>query len=100
MPGATNTDKDRRHPDVIQGSHSDLPFEDGTLRTVHAVNPFGFNPVNAETARVMERGGLPIVSAAQRNKFREGHSGGGGRGRLRTDRRGGRGSARPRCWGR
>nr|WP_189938026.1 hypothetical protein [Streptomyces aurantiogriseus] len=59
---------DPRHPDVIQGSDSDLPFEDGTFRTVHAVNPFGFNPVNAETARVMERGGLLIVSAAKRNK--------------------------------
>jgi RHS repeat-associated protein len=69
MPGATNTDLDPRHPDVIQGSDSDLPFEDGTFRTVHAVNPFGFNPVNAETARVMERGGLLIVSAAKRNKF-------------------------------
>ncbi|TXS21079.1 hypothetical protein EAO71_31890 [Streptomyces sp. ms191] len=59
------------HPDVRQADASNLPFDDGTFSTVHAVNPFGFNPVSSETARVMQRGGILIVSAAKANKFRK-----------------------------
>lgn len=71
MPHATNVDLNPGHPDVMQADAQNLPFDDGTFSTVHAVNPYGFNPVNAETARVMERGGTLIVSAARANKFRK-----------------------------
>jgi SAM-dependent methyltransferase len=71
MPDATNVDLNPGHPDVMQADAQNLPFDDGTFSTVHAVNPYGFNPVNAETARVMERGGTLIVSAARANKFRK-----------------------------
>ncbi|MEU5986250.1 ricin-type beta-trefoil lectin domain protein, partial [Streptomyces sp. NPDC047434] len=71
MPGADNVDLNPGHPDVRQADASNLPFDDGTFSTVHAVNPFGFNPVSSETARVMQRGGILIVSAAKANKFRK-----------------------------
>ena len=33
------------------------------------MNPFGFNPVSEETARVLKPGGLLRVSGTARNKF-------------------------------
>jgi RHS repeat-associated protein len=71
MPGATNVDLNPGHPDVMQADANNLPFDDGTFNVAHAVNPYGFNPVSGETARVMARGGTLVVSAAKRNKFRK-----------------------------
>lgn len=43
---------------------------DASFDTVHAINPYGFNPVNPETARVMAPGGILKVSCnTKANKF-------------------------------
>lgn len=62
MPGAVNVDLDPRAPGVMQADANNLPFDAQSFDEVHAVNPFGFNPVNAETARVLKPGGTLQVS--------------------------------------
>jgi hypothetical protein len=39
-----------------------LPFADNVFAEVHAINPYGFYPVSAETARVMEEGAVLYVT--------------------------------------
>ena len=68
MRGAVNVDL-KAGPGVAAADASALPFDTGTFAEVHAVNPFGFNPVSAETARVMQPGGLLRVSGTARNPF-------------------------------
>ncbi|MBU2707727.1 hypothetical protein KCM76_17170 [Zooshikella marina] len=47
-----------------------LPFKSRTFSEVHSINPYGFNPVSAETARVMQPGGLLHVTGnSTRNRF-------------------------------
>jgi hypothetical protein len=46
-----------------------LPFANGQFTEVHAVNPYAFNPVSAETARVMQPGGLLRVTGTPNNRF-------------------------------
>ncbi|MGW1980253.1 polymorphic toxin-type HINT domain-containing protein [Streptomyces sp. NPDC001889] len=75
MPGAVNVDMENRPGVDVRADASALPFRDGTFSTVHAINPFGFQPVSAETARVMQRGGILMVTGAKSNKWRK----------LRTD---------------
>ncbi|MFJ3975051.1 polymorphic toxin-type HINT domain-containing protein [Streptomyces sp. NPDC090021] len=71
MEGATNLDiKPNAGVDVIASAES-MPFRDGTFSTVHAINPFGFQAVSAETARVMQSGGMLMVTAARSNKWRK-----------------------------
>ena len=54
--------------DVV-GDANALPFKSGTFDEVSSVNPYGFNPVSAETARVMKPGGLLRVSGTARNPY-------------------------------
>ncbi|MFA0813967.1 RHS repeat-associated core domain-containing protein, partial [Microbulbifer epialgicus] len=47
-----------------------LPFGSGSFTQVHSINPYGFNPVSTETARVMQPGSLLYVTGnATRNSF-------------------------------
>ncbi len=69
MAGAVNADiKATPGVDVVADAGA-LPFRGGSFSTVHAINPYGFQPVSAETARVMEQGGTLMVTAAKSNKW-------------------------------
>jgi hypothetical protein len=46
-----------------------LPFRDGQFSSVHSINPYGFQPVSMETARVMQPGGLLRVTGSPANKW-------------------------------
>lgn len=48
---------------------NNLPFRDGVFDQVDAVNPYGFNPVNSETARVMDPVGKLKVTGNDKNKY-------------------------------
>jgi RHS repeat-associated protein len=71
MPGAVNIDLNPRADGVIQADANDLSmFQDGSFDAVHSINPYGFNPVNSETARVMTPGSILKVSGnTKANKF-------------------------------
>ncbi|RKR87797.1 intein/RHS repeat-associated protein [Micromonospora pisi] len=71
MPGAVNVDISATKPGVdVAADAKALPFKDGAFSEVHAINPFGYNPVSAETARVMQPGALLKVTAAMKaNKW-------------------------------
>lgn len=62
LPGATNLDiRGGRGVDVV-GDAAALPFPDNSFDEIVAVNPFGFSPVTAETARVLAPGGRLVVT--------------------------------------
>ncbi len=65
------TDLGTAHSDyVLTGPNQPLPFRPGVFDEVHAVNPYGFNPVSAETTRVLAPGGQLMVSGnMSNNKF-------------------------------
>ena len=74
MEGATNADIRRTsstdvvlHPDWNTTGH--LPFADGSFDEVHVVNPYGFNPVHPEVARVLRPGGQLFVTGSPANKY-------------------------------
>ena len=46
-----------------------IPFKNGSFSQAHSINPFGFNPVSAETARVMKPGGMLYVTGSPSNRF-------------------------------
>lgn len=55
---------------VLMTPGAPLPFRPGVFDEVHAVNPYGFNPVSAETTRVLAPGGQLVVSGnMQNNKY-------------------------------
>ncbi|WP_404957167.1 hypothetical protein [Streptomyces sp. 147326] len=60
--------------DVIASAES-MPFRDGSFSTVHAINPFGFQAVSAETARVMKSGGMLMATPARSNKWKRADGG-------------------------
>ncbi|MER7335701.1 MULTISPECIES: class I SAM-dependent methyltransferase [unclassified Micromonospora] len=70
MPGAVNADiAAKPGVDVVADANA-LPFKNGTFDEVHAMNPYGYNPVNAETARVMKPGGiLKVTAVMKKNKY-------------------------------
>lgn len=69
MPDAVNVDiKAGAGVDVVADANA-LPFVDGAFDSVHSVNPYSFNPVNAETARVMKPGGILMVTGQPRNGY-------------------------------
>ncbi|MFE5586904.1 polymorphic toxin-type HINT domain-containing protein [Kitasatospora sp. NPDC056531] len=71
MPNAVNLDiKPNPGVDIVADAES-LPFRDGEFATVHAINPFGYQPVSPETARVLKSGGRLVVTAAKSNKWRK-----------------------------
>ena len=69
MAGAINVDIRAVAGVDVVASASNLPFRPGVFTEVHAINPFGFNPVSAETARVMAPGALLRVTGTPRNGF-------------------------------
>jgi hypothetical protein len=69
MPDAVNVDI-VAHPSVdVVADVRTLPFDDASFAEVHAVNPYGFQPVSAETARVLQSGGALVVTGTPRNPF-------------------------------
>ncbi len=69
MEGAVNLNP---KPDVgvdVVARAEQLPFRDGTFKEVHAINPYGYQPVSAETARVLEKGGMLYVTGSPKNKW-------------------------------
>ncbi|MFJ7247101.1 polymorphic toxin-type HINT domain-containing protein [Kitasatospora sp. NPDC098652] len=71
MSGAVNVDlKENPGVDVVANAGA-LPFRDGSFTSVHSINPYGFQPVSAETARVMRPGGILMVTGAKSNKWRK-----------------------------
>jgi hypothetical protein len=68
-PGAVNVDiKPGAGVDVVADA-GQLPFKSGAFGEVSSVNPHGFQPVSAETARVLSPGGTLRVTAGPRNPF-------------------------------
>ncbi|MCB9796282.1 MAG: hypothetical protein H6741_26610, partial [Alphaproteobacteria bacterium] len=69
MEGAINVDlKPAQGVDLVSDANK-IGLKPGTQVEVHAVNPYGFNPVSKETARVMKPGGLLYVTGTERNPF-------------------------------
>ncbi|MFI6094956.1 DUF6531 domain-containing protein [Lentzea sp. NPDC051213] len=69
MPGAVNTDITPGPGVDVVADANHLPFADGSFNEVHSVNPYGYQPVSAETARVLEPGGTLTVSGSPVNRF-------------------------------
>ena len=46
-----------------------LPFKSEVFDEAHAINPYGFSPVNPETARVLKPGGILKVTGTPKNPF-------------------------------
>lgn len=71
MPGALNIDLNPRAEGIFPMDATNMEgIPDGSFDVVHSINPYGFNPVNPETARVMAPGGILKVSGNTRaNKF-------------------------------
>ena len=69
MAGAVNVDvRAISGVDVVANAEA-LPFVDGTFDEVHAINPFNYYPVTAETARVMTPGSFLYVTGTANNFF-------------------------------
>jgi hypothetical protein len=68
MPGAYNIDiQPYSEVDVIARSEQ-LPFANRYFYQMHSINPYGFQPVNPETARVLQTRGFLFVSGQPWNK--------------------------------
>jgi RHS repeat-associated protein len=73
MPGATNIDLNPGHPSVQKMDANAMTFPSNHFDQVHAINPYGFNPVSDEVARVMKPGAeLTISVNAEKNPFTPG----------------------------
>jgi RHS repeat-associated protein len=68
-PGAINVDVAVGEGVDVVADANQLPFRTASVDEYNAVNPYGFNPVSAETARVVKPGGLVKVSGTPGNKF-------------------------------
>jgi RHS repeat-associated protein len=69
LRGAINVDKAMLEGVNVVADAEVLPFASATVGEVHAINPYGFNPVSAETARIIQPGGLLYVTGTARNPF-------------------------------
>jgi hypothetical protein len=69
MAGAMNVDLRAVNGVNVVADATKLPFKNGSFAEAHSINPFGFNPVNAETARVMQPGGMLYVIGSPANRF-------------------------------
>lgn len=54
---------------ILADATKPLPFRSGVFDEVHAVNPFGFNPISKETSRVMTSTGVLSVTGNGANKY-------------------------------
>ncbi|WP_449222322.1 RHS repeat-associated core domain-containing protein, partial [Sulfidibacter corallicola] len=69
MPRAINADiRDVPGVDVVADANK-LPFSTNHFDKVFAHNPFGFNPVTGDVARVLKPGGTMTVTGQPRNPF-------------------------------
>jgi hypothetical protein len=69
MSRAVNVDVEARGGVDVVANAGALPFSSGLFSRVHSINPYGYNPVSPETARVMRPGGLLFVTATPRNPY-------------------------------
>ena len=69
MEGAVNVDMRSVSGVNVVADGNKLPFANGSFTEAHAINPFGFNPVSAETARILQPGAILKVSGTAKNKF-------------------------------
>jgi hypothetical protein len=69
MKGAVNVDRKAISGVDVAADAKALPFESKSFSEAHAINPHGFNPVNPETARVMQPGSRLYVTGTERNSF-------------------------------
>ncbi len=69
MRGAVNVDLSTMKGVNIQATAGKLPFKTNTFTEVNSINPYGFNPVSAETARVMQSGGVLKVTGTKNNPW-------------------------------
>jgi RHS repeat-associated protein len=69
MAGAINVDLRAVNGVNVVADATKLPFKNGSFVEAHSINPFGFNPVSAETARVMQPGGMLYVTGSPANRF-------------------------------
>ena len=69
MPDAVNIDVQPGPGVNVVADANSLPFEAGAFGEAHAINPYGFQPVSCETARVLESGSLLRVTGTARNPW-------------------------------
>lgn len=69
MPGVVNVDLAPGVGVNVVADAKLLPFPARQFTEVHAINPYGFQPVSAATARVMQPGGLLRVTGTPTNPF-------------------------------
>ncbi|MGG8497006.1 class I SAM-dependent methyltransferase [Tenacibaculum sp. TC6] len=55
--------------EYIVADATNLPFRSGVFDLIHAINPYGFNPVNPEVSRVMTPSGGLRVTGNSKNKY-------------------------------
>jgi hypothetical protein len=55
--------------DFVLADATNLPFREGVFDEVHAVNPYGYNPVNPSVASVMADDGSLAVTGGNKNKY-------------------------------
>ncbi|MBK8259650.1 MAG: RHS domain-containing protein [Polyangiaceae bacterium] len=73
MPGATNIDINPGHASVQKMDANAMTFPSNHFDKVHAINPYGYNPVSDEVARVMKPGGELVISVnTEKNPFTPG----------------------------
>ncbi|MDT8700928.1 hypothetical protein [Kluyvera ascorbata] len=54
---------------ILADATKPLPFRTGVFDEIHAINPYGFNPVSTETSRVMASTGILHVTGNNANKY-------------------------------
>jgi len=69
LAGAVNVDLRAVQGVDVVADATKLPFKPGTFGDAHSINPYGFNPVSQETARVLKPGAILKVTGTQNNKF-------------------------------
>ncbi len=69
MNGAVNIDIIKNTGASIVADANNLPFKSEVFGEAHAINPYGFNPVNPETARVLKPDGILKVTGTAKNPF-------------------------------
>ncbi|WP_306357014.1 MULTISPECIES: hypothetical protein [unclassified Nocardia] len=69
MEGAVNADLKPNSELDVRLDANQLPFREGVFDEVHSVNPYGYNPINSETVRVLKQNGIVIVTGSPKNKY-------------------------------
>ena len=69
LPGAVNVDMRRLNGVNVQANVNQLPFVDEAFDAAVSINPYRYNPVNPETARVLKPGSVLAVAGQPNNPF-------------------------------